>query len=75
MTDVALTSFLLSPCLGLHRCLVERGDVAFVKDQTVIQNTDGMCTTLWPHKSGSLAPLCSGYLCGSGRGSCQRPEL
>lgn len=52
MTDVSLTSFLLSPCLVLHRCLVEKGDVAFVKDQTVKENTGGMCITFVPINQG-----------------------
>uniref|UniRef100_A0A671FX22 Serotransferrin n=1 Tax=Rhinolophus ferrumequinum TaxID=59479 RepID=A0A671FX22_RHIFE len=32
---------------GAFRCLVEKGDVAFVKDQTVIQNTGGKNTDDW----------------------------
>ncbi|XP_012791641.1 serotransferrin [Sorex araneus] len=32
---------------GAFRCLVERGDVAFVKDQTVLQNTGGKNTDAW----------------------------
>lgn len=44
MTHVNLASCLLSfPYLELSRCLVEKGDVAFVKDQTVLENTNGMC--------------------------------
>uniref|UniRef100_A0A8C0TMF2 Transferrin-like domain-containing protein n=1 Tax=Canis lupus familiaris TaxID=9615 RepID=A0A8C0TMF2_CANLF len=32
---------------GAFRCLVEKGDVAFVKDQTVLQNTGGKNTEDW----------------------------
>ncbi|KAM8758365.1 serotransferrin isoform 2-T2 [Rhynchonycteris naso] len=32
---------------GAFRCLVEKGDVAFVKDQTVTQNTNGKNTDDW----------------------------
>lgn len=32
---------------GAFRCLVEKGDVAFVKDQTVTQNTGGKNTDDW----------------------------
>uniref|UniRef100_A0A452UL41 Serotransferrin-like n=1 Tax=Ursus maritimus TaxID=29073 RepID=A0A452UL41_URSMA len=32
---------------GAFRCLVEKGDVAFVKDQTVMQNTAGRNTEDW----------------------------
>lgn len=43
-TCVNLISSTLSPHLDLCRCLVERGDVAFVKHLTVPENTGGMCT-------------------------------
>lgn len=32
---------------GAFRCLVEKGDVAFVKDQTVLENTNGKNTAAW----------------------------
>ncbi|XP_045153751.1 serotransferrin [Echinops telfairi] len=32
---------------GAFRCLIERGDVVFVKDQTVMQNTGGKNTADW----------------------------
>nr|XP_012421964.1 PREDICTED: serotransferrin isoform X2 [Odobenus rosmarus divergens] len=32
---------------GAFRCLVEKGEVAFVKDQTVMQNTEGRNTEDW----------------------------
>ena len=56
---------LLWPCVYLlehFRCLVENaGDVAFVKDQTVIQNTEGRCTSSSAPKNwGCWVPLCSG---------------
>lgn len=64
-THVSLTSSLLSSCLALCRCLVEKGDVAFVKDQTVMQNTEGTftCSSV-PTNWVCWAHLCSGCLCG-----------
>lgn len=70
MTHMSLTSSLLSPCLALGRCLVEKGDVAFVKDQTVMQNTAGICTcSSVPTNWGCWAHLCSGCICGRVRDS------
>uniref|UniRef100_A0A4W2IEI0 Serotransferrin-like n=1 Tax=Bos indicus x Bos taurus TaxID=30522 RepID=A0A4W2IEI0_BOBOX len=64
---------------GAFRCLVEKGDVAFVKDQTVIQNTDGNNNEAWAKnlkkenfevlcKDGTRKPVTDAETCHLARG-------
>lgn len=46
------------PFFVLHRCLVEQGDVAFIKHSTVSENTDGMWLSSCTGLGRTASPIC-----------------